>query len=420
VLRFLAASLFVSVTLLAQAPRKTHQEFRAEATAAYEKKDYAAAREATLAALKLRPDSPRYFHNLAALSALMDNPASALNYLRQLAALGVAPNIERDPDLASLQGAPEFLKVLQTIAANRAAQGEADLLAELPGRTGIIEGIAFRNRTGDLFLGDVHHRCIWRRDRDGNVARFTAEDDELLGIYGIAIDEARNTLWAAMSAGPEMSGYTPDMKGYAAIAEFNLATSELRRVIPVPDDGRDHGLSDLTVGLNGTVYASDSKAPVIWMLVPDSEELQKVADSPLFGSLQGMIIDKGTLLVADHDNGLFTIDLGTQNITALTPPENFTLVGIDGIVAVPGGIVAVQNGVEPQRVIKVTLTPELDAIRIVTVLAAALPNLTDLSLVTLMNDRPTLIAGAGWDGLDPTKVRPPPAHTVRIFQVTLP
>ena len=56
-----------------------------------------------------------------------------------------------------------------------------------------------------------------------------------------------------MSAVPEMSGYTPEMKGQAALAEFNLATSELRRVIPVPPDGRDHGLGDLCVAPDGTV-----------------------------------------------------------------------------------------------------------------------------------------------------------------------
>lgn len=420
------ALLFVSVPLLGQG-KKTHGEFRDEATAAYQRKDFDEAKNATLAALALRPDSPQYLHNLAALSALMNDPATALNALRQIAALGVAPNIERDPDLASLQGTPEFIKILHAFTANRVPQGEAELVAELPGRTGIIEGIAFRERTGDVFLADVHHRCVWRRDRDGNVARFTAEDDELLGMFGVALDESRNTLWVAMSAVPEMSGYLPEMKGHAALAEFNLGTSELRRVIPVPDDGRDHGFSDLVIAPDGTVYLSDYKAPVIWMFDRESEELQKVVDSPALGSLQGLILEKRTLLAADYDNGLVAIDLATGNITALAPPKNITLVGLDGMVTVPGGIVAIQNGVEPQRVIRVTLSPDLDAITRVDVLASALPHVTDLGLVTLVNDRPTFVAGAGWDHLAPANARvapasarTPSAHGVRIFQVTLP
>lgn len=406
--------------LFAQDVVMSHLDFRAEATVAYQRKNYAAARAATLAALELRPDSPRYLHNLAALSALTGDPAQAIDYLRRIAALGVATNAERDPDLAILQGTPQFARVLHEFAANRGAQGEVEVVAELHGRTGILEGIAYRERTGDLFLGDVHHRCIWRRDRDGRIARFTAEDDELFGIFGLVVDEPRNALWAAMSAVPEMSGYTDEMKGRAALAEFDLTTSELRRVIAVPVDGREHGLGDLIIAPDGTIYLTDYKAPVIWQLAFGAEELQKVADSPLFSSLQGLVIEQKTLLVADYDNGFFTVEVGTGNITALAPPRNATLVGIDGIATVAGGVVAIQTGVDPQRVIRVSFTPALDAALGVTVLAAGLANLTDLGLVTLVNGRPTFIAGAGWDGLDGVRIRQPPAHTVRIFQVTLP
>jgi sugar lactone lactonase YvrE len=416
-----AVSIILASSLAAaDSTVKSHRDFRVAGEAAYERKDYAAAREAFAHALELRPDSPRYLHMLATLSALTGDATSALKYLNQLADLGVASPIERDRDLASLQGTPEFLRILQRFAENRGPHGEVEELAELPGRTGIIEGIAFRERTGDLFLGDVHHRCIWRRDRDGRVAQFTVDDEELFGVFGIAIDEARNTLWAATTALPEMSGFTPDMKGEAALAEFNLATSELRRIIPVPGDGREHGLGDLLIAPDGTIFATDSISPVVWKLTPGEEEMEKVVDSPVFSSLQGLALDDRTLLVADHATGLFIVDLATRNITSLPPPKNATLIGIDGIVVVPGGIVAIQNGVEPQRVIRVGLTPGMTAVVDVTVLAAGLPNLTDLSLITLANGRPTFIAGAGWDGFDPAKAKQPRAHTVRVFQSSLP
>ena len=231
---FAAIFLAASTLCTAEPAPKSHLDFRTEANAAQQRKDYPAARAATLAALELRPDSSRYLYNLAALSALTKDAPGALSCLRRLAALGVTMPVERDSDFASLQGTTPFLQVLQQFAANRAPQGEAEIVAELPGRTGIIEGLAFRPLTGDLFFSDVHHRGIWRRDRTGQIFRFSAEDDELLGIFGLAIDETRNTLWATMSAVPEMAGFTDEMKGAAALAEFNLPTSELRRVIPVP------------------------------------------------------------------------------------------------------------------------------------------------------------------------------------------
>lgn len=399
---------------------KSHQDFQAEARAAYARRDFAAAKAATSAALALRPDSPRYLHNLAALQALGGEPAAALATLRRLAVLGVAPPVERDPDFAALQGTPAFREVTQLLSANREPTGQADVVAELPGRAGLIEGIAFRESTGDVFLGDAHARTVWRRDRTGKVTRFVEEDEDLLGIFGLAFDETRRVLWAATMAVPEMAGYTKEMKGQAAFAEISLVTGELRRVVELPDDNREHGLGDLTVAPDGTVYATDGRAPIIWKLAPGAEEPEVVVEFPGFGSLQGIILQERTLIVSDYANGLFRLDLTTATVTPLATPPGTTLVGIDGLATAPGGLVAVQNGVTPQRVLHLALSPERDRITGVTVLARAVPHLDDLALVTLVNGRPTVIAGAGWDLFDPQKAKAPPAHTVRLLQIALP
>jgi sugar lactone lactonase YvrE len=420
-MRLALALLALTGPLSAADAFRSHVDLQREATAAYERRDFPAALKAMQAALELRPDSPRYLHNVAALSALTRDADGALAALRKLAALGVSRPIDRDPDLGALQGTPPFLAIVGQLADNRSQQGEADVFAELPGRTGIYEGIAFRPRTSDVFIGDVQNRCIWRRDVDGRVARFTSDDDELLAIFGIAVDERRNTLWAAMAAVPEMTGYTEDMKGQAGLAEFNLHTSELRRVIPVPGDGRDHGLGDLVVANDGTVYASDSKAPIVWQLAPGAEEMFMLVESPQWISLQGLALVERMLIIADYQNGLFAIDFTRNNaVRAFAPPPNTTLMGIDGLVSLPTGIAAIQNGTEPQRVLKITLAPDLQTIATVTVLAAAQPNMTDLGLATVINDRPTFIAGAGWETSEGPTAKQTRGRTVRIFQAAVP
>lgn len=418
----LAAALLAQAQPLpaADSAPRSHLALRAEAQTAYQRKDFPAALRATAAALALRPDSPRYLYNLAALSALTHDGPGAVTYLRRLAALGVSLPVERDPDFASLQGTAPFRQALALLAANRAPRGEAEILAELPGRTGIIEGLAFRPRTGDLFLSDVRHRCIWRRDRTGQVTRFTAEDEELLGLFGLALDEPRGSLWAAMSAVPEMSGYSPELKGAAALVEFNLLNSEIRRIVHVPDEGRDHGLGDLVVAPDGTVYASDAKSPIIWKLAPGAEDFEILVDSPDLVSPQGLVLWRQELIVADYANGLFAVDLATGRLRAFAPPADATLLGLDGLVATADGLVATQNGVEPQRVIRLGFSPGMETVTAVTVLAAGLPNLTDLTLLTIVDGRPTLVAGAGWDSADPAKPGETRPHTVRIFQANSP
>lgn len=415
--------LFTTVVTLVCGPRSAvaqpHREHRLEAEAASAQKDYAAAKSAIRAALDLRPDSPRYLRMLAAVSALAGDDNGALAALNQIAALGLATAIERDADFATLQGSPEFRRVQQRFADNRAPRGQALVFAELPGRSGIIEGIAFRSRTGDLFLGDVHLRCIWRRGQDGRITRFSADDEELFGVFGLALDETRNVLWATTTAVPEMTGFNVELEGRAALAEFDLATSELRRVVHLPLDGREHGLSDLVIAPDGTVYATDSISPVVWQLSPGAEEFEIVADSPLFGSLQGLVLERRTLIVADYTNGLFTIDLDGRKIQAISTPKNTTLIGIDGMVAVPGGLVVTQNGTDPQRVLHLTLAPDLRSVANVTVLAAGLPELQDVGLITLMDSVPTLVADAGWEGFSAAPNRTPATRTVHILQVPL-
>ena len=64
----------------------------------------------------------------------------------------------------------------------------------LPEMRGLIEGIAFRSKTGAYYFGDVHRRCVWVRAADCRVTRFGAPDDRLVGVFRVGVDEARGAL----------------------------------------------------------------------------------------------------------------------------------------------------------------------------------------------------------------------------------
>lgn len=366
-----------------------------------------------------QPDSTSIQLDLAAVAALSGDAPAAITALEKIAALGAAPPVERDPRFASLQGSAPFRRVLQAFSRIREPAGVAEEIASLTGRTGILEGIAWRARTGDLFLGDVRHRGIWRRDREGRIARFSAEEESLLGVFGLAIDEARGLLWAAMSAVPEMEGFTPEMKGTAALAAFSLTTSELIRFVEVPDDGREHGLGDLHVAEDGTVYATDAKAPVIWKLEPGAEEMQRFAEERSLVSLQGIVRWRDDFIVADYHRGLFAVSPADGRFRRLSPPSGASLVGLHGLVATPVGIAATQPGIAPERVVLIAPAETEDRVNSVTVLASGLPGLQDLGLITLVNQQPTWVAGTGWDA-PPAGSAATRGRTVQVLQTRLP
>ncbi|MBE2213008.1 MAG: hypothetical protein IAE82_03985 [Opitutaceae bacterium] len=353
-------------------------------------------------AVALMPEHPRYLLGLAAAQTAAGHSELAVQALNRIADLGNVVDLAALEPLAALRERNDFRAVVARMAALRGPVGAGEVAFALPDMRGLIEGLAWREKTGECFFGDVHRRAIWRRTADGAVTRFDAGagDDRLLGVFGIETDEARGALWAATSALPEMRGFTAELKGRAGVAEFDLETGALRRVILVPADGGEYLLGDLLVADDGSILATDSVAPVLWRLAPGADALERWAESPEFLSLQGLAFspDGLAVIVAAYGNGLLRVDRATREVVRLPAPAGATLLGVDGLErATDGALIAVQNGIDPARVVRVDLDPAARAIRALTVLEAAHAEaLADPTLVCRAGDDLLVIGDAGW------------------------
>ena len=199
------------------------------------------------------------------------------------------------------------------VASTAAARAEAAFV--LPEMRGLIEGIAFRPKTDAYYFGDVHLRCVWLRAADGRVTRFSAPDDRLLGIFRVAVDEPRGALWASMGALEQMDGFGATHKGAGGIAELDLATGAVRRVIMAPADGAPHLLGDFVQLADGTILATDTTSPIIWMLAPGGSALVPLVNGG-FKSLQGITLaaDGRGLFVSDYRVGVLHVDIATKAV----------------------------------------------------------------------------------------------------------
>lgn len=287
----------------------------------------------------------------------------------------------------------------------------------LPAMIGLVEGIAYRPATGAYYFGDVRQRCVWLRRRDGSVTRFSAPDDRLLGVFRLEIDEARGALWLAMGALPQMEGFTEAQKGAGGLAELDLATGQVRRVVLAPADGAAHLLGDLVVARDGAIYATDTTAPVVWKLAPGGRALDVVVRDR-FKSLQGITpsADGRTLFVTDYPVGVLAIDLTSAAVRTLTAPVGTNLRGCDTLVRAPDGtLIAIQNGTKTQRVLRLTLDAEAGAITRVETIAED-PAMADATLGTVAAGAFVFIADGGWNRFEPGKVdatpRPVPVLSV--------
>ncbi|MBL9215153.1 MAG: tetratricopeptide repeat protein [Opitutaceae bacterium] len=390
---------FFNLTLKAEPPHRALLQEAAAAAKAGDPSTMIAKLEAVRA---LRPDYPRVLLGLARAYAAAGKGDEAVACLRELADMGLVMNVGPDDAFAALRARPDFAAVERAFTANAGASttsGDETAWA-ITDMDGIIEAVATHPATRETFFSDVRNRCIWVRDVSGPTAamrRFSADSDGLLGVFALKFDATGQTLWAASAAVPEMQGYAAADQGRALLAEYDLASRRLRRTWAVPADGRPHVLGDFAFGPDGAIYATDSAAPVVWRLGPGGTRLEPWLESDDFVSLQGVAAapDGRSLFLADYANGLWQVALDSGRHRLLRPPAHATFFGIDGLYAVPAGLIAVQNGVHPQRVLQITLdsTGQPTA---AAVLRVGHPAMTDAALGEVVNGSFQLVANSGW------------------------
>jgi sugar lactone lactonase YvrE len=389
-----------------------YRELLREASVAAKAGDLSAAITKLETVRSLRPDYPRVLNNLAQCYLQAGRVDDAIQQLRDLAAMGLKIDVAHNEAFASLRTRADFPALAQSFAANEAVVGRDSAEWAISDMTGIVEGFAVHPTTLEAYFSDVYNRCIWRRDVSGKAAamkKFSADDDGLLGVFALKIDSARNLLWASSSAVPEMAGYTSADRGTAFLAAYALDSRHLAGTYPVPADNREHVLGDFIIAPDGAIFATDSTSPVIWRLAPGGTALEKWLESDEFISLQGIAFSPSgrEFYVSDYANGLWRIDLATRTPRLLPAPAHATLFGIDGIYAAPGGLVAIQNGINPQRVIRITLGPD-GLPSAVKVLSAGNVAGNDLGLGQVIDGHFDFVGNSGWSLFEASKAAPAP------------
>ena len=171
------------------------------------------------------------------------------------------------------------------------------------------------------------------------------------------------------------------------------------------------------------MYLPDSGGPTVWRLAPGANALEAWVESAEFLSLQGVVVaaEAGALFVADHANGLLRVDLGSREVRRLESPENTTLIGIDGLVRAPNGdLIAVQNGLRPNRVLRIALGGGGDTVMRVTVLEAAHLTMAAPALGCVASGGQFFFVGnAGWTRFDEAGAGPTAPRPVPVFRTKL-
>jgi hypothetical protein len=398
-LAFIFALLFTTLAF-AQSDQKDGRYYESLARKAYQEKNYSSFLENMKLASELRPNHPRLMYNLAVAFALNDKPTDAVGWLRRTAEMGLIFPAATDHDFDSLRSLSEFDAVLKQFEKNKTPKISSVRSFTVQEKGLIPESVAYDDDTGLFYLSSVYKRKILTVTKTGESKVFASEADGLWSVLGMKVDSRRRLLWVCSTAHPQMANFLAEDKGKTALFKYDLKTGKLLAKYQPADTTNPHWLGDLVINSAGDVFATDSITAAVYVARHDSNQLETFIEGQPFVSPQGLDFtpDQRQLFVADYSKGVFLVDLKTKKVNNIA--SDFTSLGIDGLYYYKGSLIGIQNGVNPQRVIKLSLSKDLRHFDRFETIEANNPAFDEPTLGVLVKSDFYFVANSQWGAVD--------------------
>ncbi|MFC3712690.1 SMP-30/gluconolactonase/LRE family protein [Sphingoaurantiacus capsulatus] len=326
------------------APRPTPQQLFAQAREARLAGDYPGYLRAVEALKAMMPWSPGVTFNLTRAQALTGQHAAAVANLNALADAGWGFDAAGDEVLAPpMQGKPGFAEAAARLAANRTPHGTVTPSAKVALAGKQPEGVA-ATADGTLYVGALQDG-IHRLDAGGLKRLYTPAAG--FGVVGLRVDAPRNELIACLS----------DQKaGKGRLVRLALPDLAPRTSVDFPAE--NVFCNDSAVLPDGRVAVTDSTGGRLWIATRDRLAEVKTSTGLIYPN--GIAYGGNRLYVA-HAPGLLVVDPATGAATELKDDKGNSIIGIDGLIWHDGALLAVQNGTQPIRILR--LTPAATSLR---------------------------------------------------------
>jgi len=393
----LVALFGVPTPLLAQSD-STWRDHNRAAQAAIAAGDWTAARRQLLEVDRLLGGHPSIAFALSRAALHLGDTAQAVAQVERVAAMGVGTRAITDPLFDGLRAMPPFQAAAAAIAANASTIGSAQLVATIPDTAAIAEDLAWDAPRRRFLVSDVRGHRLLSLGLDGRVAPFGEPMAPGWSVLAVGVDRRNAVAWATTATLPQAEGYAARDSGHAAILLLDLAGGSVRRRFELPAPSLS-APGDLAIAENGDVFFGDGMTGAVRVIRAGRDTIETLVSAErIHGTQQPAIApDRQTLFIADYGRGIARIDRTSGALTWLDHGPNVTLTGIDGLLMHGRELIAVQNGVSPGRIVRLTLDPALRAVTGAEILLRDTTLAPEPTHAVLVGDELFLIGNAGWD-----------------------
>ena len=376
-----------------------------QAALAYEEKDYADWARATEKLHALRPYNQDFMTHLVTAYTRTGEISKAFNMMLVMQQQGLAQDWEEIDGLDELRKHRLYNHLNDLMIEAGQPFGEAEVFAELDGAHAMPEAVAHDPGTGRLFVGTVRDGLILQTVDGQGWEEFASPGtvDGLRAVFDLAVDAERGHLWVATGAVSHFQMGESEQRG-TALLKLDLESGELLATYPVQSDGQPHMLGSIAINRDGIVYAANASMPMLFRLDPNEQSHPR----PFFGhqnfsSLRGIALsdDDQLLYVVDYEIGILVLATDdSQQAWKLAVPETLNEGGIDGIHYWNDHLIVIQNGVTPERVLKLELGPDGLGVVSVAPVAAGLDYFDVPTFGAMVDNHLYFLAASHWQKVD--------------------
>jgi hypothetical protein len=138
-------------------------------------------------------------------------------------------------------------------------------------------------------------------------------------------------------------------------------------------------------------------------------KLEKIADGFFSPQTPALARDGKRLFVADYTLGIAVIDLTTipNKVNYLPHPENVAVVGLDGFYLTGDSLIGIQNGTDPNRILRLRMNHAQTEITSAEVIEQATERMGDPTHAVIVDGWVYISTNVGWSKVDDSgKLKP--------------
>ena len=322
--------------------------------------------------VKLKPNIPIFQYQLAEAYSLNDDKTKAFNTLILLQKQGLYFDLENNKNFDNIKSFPVFNYIKENIDANGKHFGAGvesfNINKSFSGL--LFESIAFDFNSQSFLMGSL---------RDGSVIKIAASNGDISrlvtatngGIDGpwaaldLAVDEKNDVLWVASSAISQFGKVTKETAGLSGIFKYKLSTGELIKSFKLPGNKKPTLFKAMHLTSQGDLYILGAINNVVLKLAKDSDQISLVFSAKTHKNMRSITTDEtgDILYFSDTENGIVIINLSSQKTFAIESSEALNLIGITDLIYDDNGLVFIQNGFSPERVMRIELNTDKTSIK---------------------------------------------------------